>query len=141
MVLPLENCFERKEGFLRLWNTFNNEQLTLEQLLLRSAVARSKIFVAQEQQSREVVGFVCVALRYSVLTTALYFEVEAIFVKDSKRRMGWGRLLVEHIRTVAKTFSASGIHVSAAIGPEAELFYSQLGFTKYAHRYIDSNRP
>jgi GNAT superfamily N-acetyltransferase len=54
------------------------------------------------------------------------FELDALFVEPTERRLGIGRSLVEHCFRIARTQGSAALHVVG--NPHAKAFYAAVGF-------------
>jgi len=84
-------------------------------------IAAGRLFVAEENGT--ILGFAAIEPRPDGET-----ELDALFVEPTHRRLGIGRLLVDHCAEAARENGSTALHVIG--NPHAEDFYRDSGFNQ-----------
>lgn len=109
-----------------LWNIFNSENISPNQLIRRIKTADSFLILAIDQ-NETVTGFAA----YSSIRTPLddnnRIEIYALFTIGSKRKTGIGMNLITQIIIHGKSIGCHGLHVTGINGG----LYKKMGFKKY----------
>lgn len=124
-----ENCIHE---LLKLWAQFNGKQISGVDFAEKILNSKRNLILASE--NGEIVGFALCEAIYSPLTNSLYMELWALYVTESCRRTGIGRILLKEVEDFTKRSNCRDVHVSADTLPGVFDFYSSCGYTMYAVR-------
>lgn len=122
-VLPLFDAY--RSFFAGTADTARSKKFLGERL----RAGDSAIFLAQVSGSSE--GFIQLYPLWSSWYCRRIWFLSDLYVRESSRRRGLGRLLVERVIAYAKETDASSIMVELPLRePHLEQFYAALGFRK-----------
>jgi GNAT superfamily N-acetyltransferase len=121
-------------GIRPLWQEFNEELVSIDELRTRFQNSASFVYVIGEKNV--FVAFASGMVRFSAIRPTPFFELEALYVKKDSRRMGWGTALVMAMKDNARKMQCEAIHLSGIINEDARAFYASQGFQIYADRRI-----
>lgn len=126
---------DKVNQLLPLWEMFNDENLDLTQFRQRFLKSNSIVLVVLDLTNR-VIGFSVGSVSNTPLHDSPSFELWAIFVEDSLRLRGVGKILFSAIERIAQNLGCRRICVSSETKRSAMNFYQSVGFKKYANHLI-----
>jgi len=86
----------------------------------------------------EALGLLELTLQHHITHARPVARVTAIVVRDSARRHGVGRLLMEHAAELARAQGCEGVELTSGIRPDrqdAHRFYEALGYERTSYRF------
>lgn len=90
------------------------------------------------ESTGDVVGLLALAVQLPIARARPLARITAMVVRDSKRRHGVGRSLMERAEELARAAGCEGIELTSGIRPErddAHRFYESLGYERSAYRF------
>lgn len=86
----------------------------------------------------DAVGLLALAVQLPIARARPLARITAMVVRDSKRRHGVGRRLMERAEELARAAGCEGIELTSGIRPErqdAHHFYESLGYERSSYRF------
>ncbi len=116
--------------------------LTLEEA--RSRLSRDGDHVILAESAGETVGLLALSVQVQITHALPVARVTAMVVRDSARRRGAGRVLMERAARLARELGCEGIELTSATRPGREAahrFYEALGYRRTSIRFWRPLRP
>ena len=104
----------------------------------RSRLSRATNLVILAESAGEALGLLELTLQRQITHARPLARVTAMVVRDSARRHGVGRRLMERAADLARVEGCEGIELTSAIRPEREAshqFYEALGYRRTSYRF------
>ena len=104
----------------------------------RSRLGRDGDRVLLAESTGDAVGLLALAVQLPIARARPLARITAMVVRDSKRRHGVGRRLMERAEALARAAGCEGIELTSAIRPEREdghRFYESLGYERSSYRF------
>ncbi|HKA09846.1 MAG TPA: GNAT family N-acetyltransferase [Candidatus Dormibacteraeota bacterium] len=104
----------------------------------RSRLNRDGAHVILAEAAGEALGLLEVTIHHQITHARPLARVTAMVVRDSARRQGAGRQLMEHAAELARATSCEGIELTSGLRPErlpAHRFYEALGYQRTSYRF------
>lgn len=113
---------------------FNGVAMAPEQMAVCFQSAQPSELVIVAEMGDRPVGFACVQICASVCYAQPSAELTELYVRDSCRRLGLGRSLVQEVERLARQKGATKMVVrTGATNVAGQAFYKALGFRSRPH--------
>lgn len=104
----------------------------------RRRLGRDGDRVLLAESTGDAVGLLALAVQLPIARARPLARITAMVVRDSKRRHGVGRRLMERAEELARAAGCEGIELTSGIRPErqdAHHFYESLGYERSSYRF------
>lgn len=104
----------------------------------KARLARDADQVVLADSEGEVLGLLALSVQPQITHPRPVARVTALVVRESARRRGVGRLLMDRAAELARAHGCDGIELTSAIAPErgdSHRFYEALGYQRMSYRF------